>query len=439
VSGFCLDPWHRERLGFDPVPETLRAWQAERAAEVVRHARAASPFYRRKFAGLPENAPHAALPRTTPAELAQNPDAFLCASRDEVARVVTLRSSGTTGEAKRLFHSAGDLERTAAFFSHGMRQMADPGDGVLILLPGDTSGGVAALLSGALARWGARGLAHGPLRENGKTMEDALACIRDEGARCVVGSPAQVNALALAWEARGLPGGAVRSVLLCWDAIPEAVAANAQRALGCEVFRHWGMVETGLGGAVDCTAHRGMHLREADMLVEAADPDTGAPLPDGESGELVVTTLSRRVMPLIRYRTGDMGRILPGRCACGSALRRMEVGPRLAAQGDADAPLPLAALNELAYGVAGLADFLAEYAPGPISELRVQTRAARGASRAAVADVLKRRLEAALPPGWRPEVACVEGEEPFEPSEHWLAKRVLRRAENQPQPKDHSP
>jgi hypothetical protein len=144
-------------------------------------------------------------------------------------------------------------------------------------------------------------------------------------------------------------------------------------------------------------------------------------------------------MPLIRYRTGDMGRILPGRCACGSALRRMEVGPRLAAQGDADAPLPLAALNELAYGVAGLADFLAEYAPGPISELRVQTRAARGASRAAVADVLKRRLEAALPPGWRPEVACVEGEEPFEPSEHWLAKRVLRRAENQPQPKDHSP
>ena len=83
------------------------------------------------------------------------------------------------------------------------------------------------------------------------------------------------------------------------------------------------MAETGYGVAVECARHEGMHIREADLLMEVVDGE-GKGLDDGEWGEIVVTTLTRRALPLIRYRTGDEGRILPGPCPCGSVLRRLK-------------------------------------------------------------------------------------------------------------------
>ena len=80
----------------------------------------------------------------------------------------------------------------------------------------------------------------------------------------------------------------------------------------------------GLGGGVECEAHLGYHLREADLYFEIIDPNTGRLVPAGEYGEVVFSTLTRRGMPLIRYRLGDRCRFLPGRCPCGSGLRLME-------------------------------------------------------------------------------------------------------------------
>jgi phenylacetate-coenzyme A ligase PaaK-like adenylate-forming protein len=80
----------------------------------------------------------------------------------------------------------------------------------------------------------------------------------------------------------------------------------------------------GLGGGVECEAHGGYHLREADMLFEIVHPETGEPVLDGEYGEVVFTTLTRRGMPLIRYRMGDRSRFLVGGCPCGTKLRTME-------------------------------------------------------------------------------------------------------------------
>jgi phenylacetate-CoA ligase len=84
------------------------------------------------------------------------------------------------------------------------------------------------------------------------------------------------------------------------------------------------MTEMGLGGGVDCAAGRGYHLREADLYFEIIDPDTGAVQPDGEYGEVVFTTLTRRGMPLIRYRTGDVSRFIPSQCPCGTLLKSLE-------------------------------------------------------------------------------------------------------------------
>ena len=85
---------------------------------------------------------------------------------------------------------------------------------------------------------------------------------------------------------------------------------------------HYGMTETGLGGAVSCSSHAGYHIREADLYFEIIDPETGQRQPDGKRGEIVFTTLNRRGMPLIRYRSGDISQILVQKCPCGSIIRR---------------------------------------------------------------------------------------------------------------------
>jgi len=120
------------------------------------------------------------------------------------------------------------------------------------------------------------------------------------------------------------------------------------------------MTEMGLGGGVECRARRGLHLREVDMYFEVVDPATGAPLADGETGEVVFTTLTRRGMPLIRYRTGDAGRFIPGDCPCGTALKTLasitgRIADRVALS--AGAVLTLADLDEALFALEGVLDF----------------------------------------------------------------------------------
>jgi phenylacetate-coenzyme A ligase PaaK-like adenylate-forming protein len=113
----------------------------------------------------------------------------------------------------------------------------------------------------------------------------------------------------------------VRSVLLSTDHAPRAVVAAIEQAWDCRVYNHYGTTEMGLGGGVDCAAHAGLHLREADLLFEIVDPVSGATLAAGEEGEIVFTTLTREAMPLVRYRTGDLGRFDAEPCHCDSSLR----------------------------------------------------------------------------------------------------------------------
>lgn len=120
------------------------------------------------------------------------------------------------------------------------------------------------------------------------------------------------------------------------------------------------MTEMGLGGGVECQARRGYHLREVDLYFEIVNPATGEAVADGESGEIVFTTLSRRGMPLIRYRTGDLSRFVPGICPCGTVLKTLERVRQRAggaiAVGDGHR-LTLADLDEALFSVEGLLDF----------------------------------------------------------------------------------
>lgn len=309
-----------------PDAATLECWQMERLRATLEYARR-SPYHAERLTGIATASLRSRrdldrLPRMDADALRENPLKLLCVSQDEVTRAVTFDTSGSTGPPKRVFFAAEDIESTIAFFSHGLRTFTKHGETLLALLPAERPASVGRLLGEAARRIGVRAISASP----GHGWDGIADMAHSEGVHTVVGSPLHVRELALAWHRAGLAPGSISTVLLCWDAAPRALRALLAETLGCEVRHHWGMTETGMGGALSC-GEAGMHLRESDLLVEVTDPASGMPLPDGTWGELVVTTLDRRAMPLIRYRTGDRGRILPTPCPCGSPQRRIDLVP----------------------------------------------------------------------------------------------------------------
>ena len=311
-----VEPWVARQTGLRGglTPDTLLRWQLDRLGEAVAHARSHSRFYR----SLPAaDAPWsledlARLPFTWPADLAREPQAFLAVPPSDVARVTTLTSSGSTGPKKRIFFTAQDLERTVGFFADGMTTLVDPGEDTLILMSDATEHSIARLLQTALERIGVAGRIGAP----GWGVAETLAAAGR--ARCIVGLPAE-----LLYLCRTDPGLRPRSVLLSADYAPRSVIAAIERTWGCQVLTHYGLTEAGFGWAVQCGAREGHHLRAVDLLLEIVDPDTGARLAPGQPGEIVLTTLRNEAMPLLRYRTGDLGRLLDGPCRCGGVTPRL--------------------------------------------------------------------------------------------------------------------
>ncbi|MGD0232286.1 MAG: DVU_1553 family AMP-dependent CoA ligase [Syntrophorhabdales bacterium] len=320
-----LEAWISRKIGgVGPMTrEAVRTYQLEKLAHTLDYARKMSPFYRRHLEGF-DHLTHlhdiGRLPFTSADDLRDDPQRFLCVPQGEITRVVTLGTSGTTGEPKRLFFTQDDLELTIDFFCVGMSTLVKPNQSVLILLPGEKPDSVGDLLARGLKRMDVQGIIHGPVRDTRTTAGEIMRRKIDS----LVGIPTQVLALARSEAGSLIEKGMIKSVLLSTDYVPMAIVSELNRLWGCSVFNHYGMTETGLGGGVECEAHAGYHLREADLYFEVVDPVTGNPLEDGLSGEIVFTTLTRKGMPLVRYRTGDMARFIPEPCPCGTILRRME-------------------------------------------------------------------------------------------------------------------
>ena len=318
-----LEGWILEQIGAngrDSSRERIEACRLERLRRTVDWAKSRSPFYRERLGNVSGRdlvclEDIKGLGFTTAEDIRRQPLQFLCVSQSEVSRVVTLRTSGTTGDPKRIFFTAEDQERTIDFFHHGMATLAGAGDRVLILLPGVLPGSVGDLLAKGLERLGAAGVPHGLVREPSQTLD----VMGRERIDVLVGIPAQVLRLARLSGGKAAP----ERVLLSVDNVPDAVVKELRRIWGCEVYTHYGMTEMGFGGGVECEAKNGYHLREADLYIEIVDPGTGSPALEGELGEVVFTTLTRRAMPLIRYRTGDVSRFVPESCPCGTVLKTL--------------------------------------------------------------------------------------------------------------------
>lgn len=316
-----INAWLESRTGLvgDALTrQSLLDYQLAALRKTLRYARQNSRFYAQTLQGTDIDAVRSyadleKLPLCSAADIGLDANRFACVPQREIARVTTILTTGSTGTPKRVLFSERDLEIIVQFFHWGMSCLADESDTVLILMPSAAPWSIGDILKKGLERLGARYVEHGPVSD----YEAALQKARENRVTCMVGIPSQVYRMA-----KLDPALRPKTVLLSADYVPASVSACIERNWGAEVFMHYGLTESGLAGGVECHAHEGYHMRDADMLFEIVDP-AGRHVPDGEEGEIVFSTLNREAMPLIRYRTGDRARFLTGKCPCGMAIPRI--------------------------------------------------------------------------------------------------------------------
>lgn len=300
----------------------LEEYHLRKLRETISYAKKSGRFYKEKLGAIEERritsfAEFEKLPFTSPEDLKDNSLPFLCVPQTEVTRIVTLNTTGTSGNVKRIYFSEEDMKRNLEFFKVGMSCLVNQEDKVLVLLPGNAYGTIGDFLRGALAELKIPCFVEGLL----KNIEETEKLILSEEITCIVGIPLQVQYLSR-MKAETFKKH-IKKVLLSTDFVPKALVKELTETHGCQVFNHYGMTEMGYGAAVECEALDGYHMREMDLYFEIVNPETGVPVKEGELGEVVFTTLNRTAMPLIRYRTGDLASFKREKCSCGTFLKTM--------------------------------------------------------------------------------------------------------------------
>ena len=310
-----LDSWVKEKEGIKNLDrQGIERLQLEKLNRLLERESARQGFYRNLPRRLESLKELETLPFTTERDLIEQGNGMLLVSQSEIERVRSWETSGTTGPAKRVFYTSRDNDRTVSFFAAGLSELIDPGEKSMIAMPYTGDRGLGELIQEAVEGLGAVPVPAG----NRKTFGEMLELLDKEKPDTFIGPPVLLLSLL-----RMKPENSIKRGLVSGDACPPGVIKSIEELLGARLYPHYGSREMGLGGAVTCPAFQGMHLRENDMIGEIVD-EKGRPVPEGEWGELTVTLTEARAMPLIRYRTGDRSRFLPGTCPCGCCLRRLD-------------------------------------------------------------------------------------------------------------------
>jgi len=262
------------------------------------------------------------LPFTSKEDLRdQFPYGLLCVDQKEIIRLHS--SSGTSGQATVVFHSRSDIENWADLVSRCMYMTGVRQDDVFQNLTGY------GLFTGGLGfHYGGERLGTLTIPSGTGNTKRQILLMQQFGTTVIHLIPSYAMRLMQVMEEMGVnPRRDLKLRIAFLGAEPhsEEIRQRVERYFGVEAFNSYGLSEmNGPGVAFECPEKEGMHIWEDAFLVEIIDPDTLEPLPPGEEGELVLTTLSREAMPIIRYRTNDLTRILPGKCRCGRVHSRLD-------------------------------------------------------------------------------------------------------------------
>lgn len=262
------------------------------------------------------------LPLTTKEDLREQwPYGFLTCSRDEIIRMHS--SSGTTGRATVIFHTANDIAAwtnllARSMFMAGMRR-SDVFQNMM------TYG----LFTGGLGfHYGAEEIGALVIPAGAGNSKRQIQLMQDFETTAIHIIPSYALHLSTVFTETGIdPRRDTKLKIAFLGAEPhsENMRRKIEDFYGFKGFNSYGLSEmNGPGMAFECPEQRGMHVWEDNYIIEVIDPLTLRPVPEGEEGELIATTLLREGMPILRYRTKDLTRIIPGPCPCGRTHRRIE-------------------------------------------------------------------------------------------------------------------
>jgi phenylacetate-CoA ligase len=309
--------------------KVIEDFQLFRLRKTLNHACQESVFYQELFrkhginpGDVKSLSDLSKIPFTTPANLAEVPYKLLSVSLTKIGRVFTRVTSGTSGRPKKVFFTGNDLEiitdGMAAIMNTALSSggLAAQGCVVQIFLANGTPMSQVNLVARGVEKMGALPVA-GDITAD---TEEQIKTIKEARPIMLMGSASRIYRITQeARQSHDLRKIGVKIIFITSEYLSPSMRRNLGDFWQAEVYHHYGMTEAGLAAAIECQAHDGFHFNEADFLFEVVDPATGEVLEEGGEGELVFTTLSREGMPLIRYRTGDISRLIRDPCKCGAS------------------------------------------------------------------------------------------------------------------------
>ena len=308
--------------------EQLRDLQLERMKKTVQHSYDNVAFYQRSFkeAGVEpgdlktlEDLPK--FPFVVKQDMRDAyPFGLFAVPQKDVARIHA--SSGTTGQATVVGHTANDLKNWGDCFARGIHMVNGNEDSTI-----QVSYGYGLFTGGLGIHFGAERLGCMTIPAGAGNSKRQLKLVKDFGTTVAHILPSYALHLGTTLIEEGEDPKALSLRIACVGAEPytEETRRRIEALFDMKVYNSYGLSEmNGPGVAFECQYQNGLHLWEDAYLLEIIDPNTGKLVPDGEVGELVLTTLCRHGMPILRYRTRDLTRIIPGDCPCGRKHRRID-------------------------------------------------------------------------------------------------------------------
>lgn len=318
--------WDRE-AEFRELGE-LRALQSERLRETLRRVYERVPYYRAKLdaagvkpADIRSIEDLRLVPFTSKDDLRETyPFGMFAVPMEEVVRIHA--SSGTTGKSTVVGYTRQDVDLWAEVMA---RTLAAGGthQGDVV----QNSYGYGLFTGGLGAHYGAERIGASVIPTSGGQTQRQITIMQDFGSTVLCCTPSYAMVIGEAGKEMGvdfcrLP---LRVGFLGAEPWSQTMRLEIEASLAIDALDIYGLSEIiGPGVAFECLHKTGLHVNEDHFYPEIVDPETGEPLPDGEQGELVFTSLTKEALPVLRYRTRDLSRLIPGTCACGRTLRRME-------------------------------------------------------------------------------------------------------------------
>lgn len=318
---------------FNPELETMdreqiEKLQLERLKTTVEHCMH-SAFYKQRFkeAGLEPGDIQSLddirkIPFTTKQDLRDTyPFGMASVPLSQCVRLHS--SSGTTGNPTVILHTQKDLNEWANAVARCLWMVGCRPDDVF-----QNTSGYGMFTGGLGFQYGAERLGMLTVPAAAGNTRRQLKFFTDFGTTVVHAIPSYATRIYEVMQQEGIDprrDTKLRTLVIGAEPHSEEQRRRIQDMLGVKAYNSFGMSEMcGPGVAFECKEQNGMHIWEDYYIVEIVDPKTLEPVPDGEIGELVLTTINREAMPLLRYRTRDLTRIIPGECPCGRHHKRID-------------------------------------------------------------------------------------------------------------------